>query len=571
MIGGKAGYGIMASGLIFSKACSRGGLHVFDTVEYPSLIRGGHNTFNVRVDEQEIHSHIESIDLLVALNKETVDKHKDKITENGAIIFDCNETKIKENEIQRDIKLYNVPLLEIAKETSGKKVMRNTVSLGATVAIIDYDFSILESVIKDVFRKKGSEVVNKNINAAKAGYDYAKKNYKNDFKIKLKKISDKKRMLLTGNEAICLGAIKAGCKFYSAYPMTPASPILHYMAAHEKKKNIVVKQTEDEIAAIHAAIGASFAGVRAMTATSGGGFSLMVEGLGLAAITETPLVVIEAQRPGPSTGLATRTEQADLKFVLNASQGEFPRIVIAPGDVEECFYLTANAFNLAEKFQVQVLILTDKHLGESHKTTERFSIDYKLDRGNLLTNEELKKTSDFKRFQVTKTGVSPRTIPGQKNGIFRAPSYEHDEYGWLSEEPSIRTKMVDKRGRKIDYILGKIPDPKIYGPKNAGITIIGWGSTKGAILEAMKYLKNDDINANFVHFNFINPFKTGSATRILKSAKKTIIVEQNKTLQLASIIKEKTGLDIDYNFKKYSGRQMFPSEVYSKIKEVLHA
>ena len=594
-IGGKAGYGIMVTGLIFSKACSRGGFHVFDTVEYPSLVRGGHNNYHVRVEDEEIHSNIELIDILVAFNNETIDKHKSNITVGGAIIFDSNETKFENNEIRGDIKLYDIPLLKIAKGITEEKIIMNTITLGATIAIIDYDLNILDGVITDVFRKKGAEVVNKNILAAKKGYDYVKKNYNHDFKTKLRQISNnkeknKKRMLITGNEAISLGAIKAGCKFYSAYPMTPASSILHYMAANEKNMNLVVKQTEDEIAAIHAAIGASFAGVRSMTATSGGGFSLMVEGLGLAAMTETPLVIVNAQRPGPSTGLATRTEQGDLKFVLNASQGEFPHIIITPGVVDECFYLTREAFNLAEKFQVQVIIMTDKHLAESHKTTEMFNVEYKINRGMLIEGKQLKKRPDgFKRFEFTDTGVSNRTIPGQKNGIFRVPSYEHDEFGWMSEDPEVRIKMVEKRNKKMVNILKEISWPNIYNIENGkiikkeikeinseidklktDITIISWGSTKGAVLEAMKFLKIDGVYADFLHFNYINPLKTELLLKILKSAKKTIIVEQNMTLQFASIIKEKTGLDIDHSFSKYNGRQMYPHEIYDKIKEVLN-
>lgn len=564
-IGGKAGYGIMVTGLIFSKVFSRSGYHVFDTVEYPSLIRGGHNFYEVRAEDEEVHSHKGTADILVALNKETVDLHKKCISENGAIIFDSNDTKIAQGETRKDILLYDVPLLEISKKICGKDMMRNTVALGASLAIIDYDFNVLADVLKDIFNDKGNEIVGQNIASAKAGYDHVKDKYKNPFKISMKKISDERKMLITGNEAIAIAAIRAGCKFYSAYPMTPASSILHYMAAHDKR--IVVKQTEDEIAAIHAAIGASFVGARSMTATSGGGFCLMTEGLGLAAMTETPLVLVLAQRAGPSTGLATRTEQADLKFALNASQGEFPRIVMAPGDVEECFCLTLKAFNLADKYQVPAIIMTDKHLSESHKAAERFDTSYIVERSIISGDKDVK--DDFKRFEGTKTGVSPRTLPGHK-GIFRAPSYEHDEHGWNVEGPEDRIIMADKRFRKLKFILNEVPSPKLYGKKNADITIVGWGGTKGAILEAMKLLKEDKVNANFIHFSFISPFKADAVTRMLKSAKKTIIIEQNRTLQLAGIIKENTGLSFGHSFSKSDGRQMLPSEIYSVVKKVLN-
>jgi 2-oxoglutarate ferredoxin oxidoreductase subunit alpha len=345
--------------------------------------------------------------------------------------------------------------------------------------------------------------------------------------------------------------------------MTPASPILHYMAAHEKSKSLVVKQTEDEIAAIHAAIGASFAGVRSMVATSGGGFCLMTEALGLAALTETPLVLVEAQRPGPSTGLATRTGQGDLRFVMHASQGEFPRIIITPGDVEESFYLTLQAFNLAEKYQVPAIILIDKHLAESNKTTEFFNQEHALKREVIDVEAE-----DYKRFKMTETGVSPRAIPGQK-AIFRTPSYEHDEYGWNNEDPENRTRIVDKRNRKEKYILDEIAEPKSYGDENSEITLIGWGSTKGAILEAMQLLEKEGIKTNFIHYNFILPFKSETTKNLLKKAKKTMIVEQNSTAQLAGLIKEKTGLDVDYKLLNYTGRQILPHQIIDKIKEVL--
>lgn len=567
MIGGKAGYGIMVTGMIFSKACARGGLNVFDSIEYPSIIRGGHNTYHVRVEEDEIYSHVELIDVLVALNKETVDRHKDKITKGGVIIYDSSETKIEDDETKQDIMLYDVPLVKIAK-ANGNKLMINTVALGATFALISYDFKILERTIKDVFNEKGEGLIKKNIKAAKDGYDHLLANYQNNFKTKLSKVG-KSKVLLTGNEAIAIGAIKAGCKLYAAYPMTPASSILHYIAAHEKEMNIVVKQTEDEIAAIHTIIGASFAGVRAMTATSGGGFCLMSEGLGLAAITETPIVIALCQRPGPSTGIATKTEQADLRFVMHASQGEFTRIIATPGDVDECFSLTASAFNLAEKYQIPVFIISDKHLSESHKTTKksRFEIDYKVDRGQISENND--EEGNFKRFKITKTGVSPRAFPGNEKTIFRTSSYERDEYGWNSENPENRKSLVDKRSRKESFISKEIPDPKIYGPKKADISIISWGSTKGAVIEAMKFLENENIKVNFMHFNFILPFKTNFARKFIESSKNTLIVEQNHDLQLAGILSQYTGLCPSHSLAKYDGRQVLPHEIYDRVKEVL--
>ncbi|MFQ6055430.1 MAG: 2-oxoacid:acceptor oxidoreductase subunit alpha [Methanosarcinales archaeon] len=571
-MGGEAGYGIMSAGLIFSKTCSRGGLYVVDTNEYPSLIRGGHNTHQVRVSNKEIYSLEKKVNLLVALNRETIDMHKEELTSGGGIIYDGEKINIETQELRKDdINLYSVPLDRLVKEAGGIEVMKNNVALGASVALLDYDFEILAGVIRDTFKRKGEKIIQKNIASAKSGYDYViDQNY--NFGYKLEKIGASvtpRRMVITGAEAISMGAIKAGCKFYAAYPMTPASPILHFMAANERRFNLVVKHSEDEISAIIMAIGAAFAGVRAMTATSGGGFSLMVEGLGLAAMTETPLVVVEGQRPGPSTGMPTWTEQGDLKFLLNASQGDFPRVLIAPGDVEECFYETINAFNIAEKYQMPVIILIDKYLSESHMTTEFFDVSgIKIDRGKLLSDEELEKLEKFNRYEITEDGISPRTIPSQKGGISKVNSDEHDEFGFSSDDPEIRIKMMDKRFRKLDGVKKEIKEPKLYGKEDAEITIIGWGSTKGPILEAMKLLENDGIETNFLHLVYINPFPTNKVSKIIEKAKKTFIVENNKTAQMAGLIRQHTGIEINNKILKYNGRPFFPNEIYDGIKGV---
>jgi len=571
-IGGEAGYGIMTTGLIFAKVCSRAGLHVFDYPEYPSLIRGGHNTYQVRAEVEEVFSHVRHVDLLVALNMETIDKHKEELSSGGGIIYDGDKIHLSKEDLGReDVKLYPVPLLRLAEESGGRRIMINSVALGASVALIDFDFEMLSSVIKDVYGGKAEETIEFNIKAAKLGYDYVKnRGMEKDFGCKLPKVSGKKRMLITGNEAVGMGAIKAGCKFYAAYPMTPASSILHFMAAQERKFSLVVKHTEDEIAAITMVIGAGFAGARAMTATSGGGFSLMSEALGLAAMTETPIVVVVSQRPGPSTGLPTHTEQGDLKFVLHASQGDFPRFVMAPGDVEECFYKTLEAFNLAERYQCPSILVLDKYLSESHKTSEKFDVNrVKIDRGLLLSDEELEKIGEFKRYEFTETGISPRTIPSQKRGVFTATGNEHYETGYLSEDKTVRTKMMDKRFRKFENAEKEMPEPKLFGPKDAEVTIIAWGSTKGPVKEAMKLLDRDGIKANFLQILYIAPFPTKIVSKIIETSKRTVIVENNKTAQLASLIREKTGKEIEHKILKYDGRQFFPTEIYQRVKGVL--
>lgn len=570
-IGGKAGEGIMATGIIFAQSCSRGGLHVFDISEYPSLIKGGHNTLQIRVEDREIFSQLKGVSVLIALNKESIFMHKDELSPGGGIIYDSAEI-IDRKEIRDDVRLYPVPFNNIIKEIGAQTIMKNNVALGASVALIDYDFDIVAGVIRDTFKRKGDKIITENTNAAKAGYEYIKKNFPNDFNYKLGKIGTRGRMLLTGNDAICIGAIKAGCKFYAAYPMTPASSILHFMAAQERRFNIVVKHTEDEIAAINMAIGAGFAGVRSMCGTSGGGFCLMTEGYGLAGMIEVPLVAILAMRPGPSTGMPTWSEQGDLKFALNASQGDFPRPVLIPGDIEECFYLTAEAFNIAEKYQTPVIVLTDKNLAESHKTTDKFDTSgITIDRGIYAAQEELTSSGEktfFKRYKFTGSGVSPRTLPGTKKGIYSATSDEHDEEGNISELSDNRVKMMQKRQRKIDTLAKELKQPELAGEREADVTIIAVGSTKGPIKEAIMMLEKDGISANFLQIRYLNPFPAEKVAQVIDSARKTVVVENNFTGQLADIIKEKTGKNVNKKILKYDGRPFYPEEIHDEIMEV---
>ncbi|MBI4895204.1 MAG: 2-oxoacid:acceptor oxidoreductase subunit alpha [Candidatus Aenigmarchaeota archaeon] len=569
-IAGVAGDGILSAGLhMFAKTALRSGLYVFSNAEYPSLIRGGHNHLDVRVNEKEVHSHSKFVDLLVALNQDSIDYHIHKISENGGIVYDLDQPKIDMEYVKKKhINLYYIPLLKLATECGGK-IMRNTVAIGASFGLLDFDVDILDSVIKDTFGKKGEVVVENNIKAARAGYDYAKEHF-STFGFKLEKRVRKNTVFLSGNEAITAGAIKAGCKFYSAYPMTPASSILSSMASQEKNYNIVVKHTEDEISAINMAIGASYAGVRSMTGTSGGGFALMVEGFGLASITETPLVVVEAQRPGPGTGMATHTGQADLRFIMHASTDEAPRIIIAPGDIDECFYETIHAFNLADKYQMAVVILTDKYLGESYMTTHEFNQSLvKIDRGKLLTDEQALKENDYRRYKVTADGVSSRTVPGQKNGQHVASSYEHDEYGFEREEEIIRMAMHDKRFRKLDQVKLELKEPELVGEKNADITIIGWGSTKGPVFEAIKLLKEKGLKANYLQIKYLIPFHTEKITKIMKEAKLTVCIEGNKLGQLAGVIKEQNGMDVNYKILKYDGRPFAPEDIAKIVESIL--
>jgi len=573
-LGGEAGFGIMSAGLIFAKACSRGGLNVFVINEYPSLIRGGHNVSHVWVMEREITSQYYPVDLLVALNEETVELHKNELNPGGGILYDGDKITLTAESLGRDdVNLYHVPLEKIATETGERTIMRNSVALGASIALADYDLDMLNGVIRDTFAHKGDKVVNPNLAAAKGGYDYIKENYPADsFRFKLSKIKGREpKPLISGSEAISLGAIQAGCKFYSAYPMTPASPILHFMAAHERRFGMIVKHTEDEIAAMNMAIGAAYAGVRAMTATSGGGFCLMSEALGLAGNTEVPVVVVVAQRPGPATGLATWTAQGDLRFAIHAAQGEFPRLVAAPGDMEECFYTTINAHNFAERYQVPVIILEDKYLAESSKSVEKFNVsNVKLDRGCLAREEDLEAEEvTFKRYEFTETGISTRAFPGQKGGIHNVGGEEHDVYGFMSEDAENRRKMVEKRMRKLELAAKELPKPKLYGDESSDLLVIGWGSTKCPMLEAMRVLEEDGLKVKFLHLIWILPFPTEEVRKFMDSSAKTVLVEGNFTSQLGSLIRENTGKVVDHKILKYDGRPFYPEDIVRGIKEVV--
>jgi 2-oxoglutarate ferredoxin oxidoreductase subunit alpha len=573
LIGGEAGAGITRSGFLFAKACLRGGLHVFGTNDYQSLIRGGHNFYIVRTDAEEIYSQADTIDLLLALNKETILLHKDELIPGGGIMYDAEAIVLSDEELGRDdLKLYSVPLIEIVKELEGELIMQNTVALGAAVALLDYDLKILNGVLRDTFKPKVAEL---NVKAAQKGYDYAQENYAGDFDYRLERTTPvgKQKIFLTGNEAVGLAAIRAGCKFYAAYPMTPATSLLHFLAPLDREYDLIVMQAESEIAAINMVAGASFAGVRAMTATSGGGFCLMSEGLGMIGMTETPVVITLAQRPGPSTGLPTYTGQGDLRFVIHASQGEFPRVVIAPGDVEECFYETLEAFNLAERFQVPVIIITDKYLVESHGATDPFEEKgIGIDRGLLLTDDKYMHEEEYLRHKFTEDGLSPRLMPGTVGAIVRTSANEHDEHGFTTDDPELTTKMADKRFKKLDALakyLEKYETTKLYGPHEADITILGWGSTKGPIREAMKLLCNEHLKVNYLQIIYLNPFPVASVQRILKSAKTTVVVENNKTSQLSSLINEHLLIDIDHKILKYDGRPFNPGELSQTIIDVI--
>ena len=571
-IAGANGDGVESSGTLLIKVAANDGLQVFGYRGYQSIIRGGHVWFQVRVGDgaERLYSHGDGVDVLVALNQDSVKNQKSHLNANAIVIYDPTKVSVQELDATK-FKLLPIPILDIAIKESGDPIMRNTVAMGAVIKLLGINMSVFEEVIRRMFGRKGENVVKNNVNVAAKGYSHDGVSTVYGLK------SDgKKRYTMDGNTALSIGAYAAGCKFYSAYPMTPASGILHWFAAHDNK-GVLFKQTEDEIAAINMAIGASYGGVRSMTGSSGGGFSLMVEALGFAGMIETPLVVVEVQRGGPSTGLPTKTEQADLLFVMHASQGEYPRIVVAPRDMNECFTIATQAFNLADKYQCPVLIISDMFLSEHTGTIDGFDIDsIKIDRGKVVMS--VPEGTRFKRYEYTQDGVSPRSVPGTKGTEFIAPTDEHDEYGDLISDAfagldgsiDTRIKMHDKRMRKMDMML-KNEDffvPHIENP-DAKQFLVTWGSTTMPAREAVLLLKEKGIDFGIISFSYLLPLDKEKTAAMLKG-KKLIDVECNYTAQLAQILMMNTGIDIKDRILKYDGEAITGKEIAEKAEALIN-
>ncbi|MFH1171485.1 MAG: 2-oxoacid:acceptor oxidoreductase subunit alpha [bacterium] len=568
-IGGEAGFGVMVIGQMFAKLCSRSGRWAFEYPEYPSLISGGHNSYQVAVGEKPLHAPLRDVHLLVALDQATIALHRQELVPGAGILFDPDEPGLHLDGLKEEgYRLYPVPIERLALE-AGSERTRNVVAFAACAGILNADQDLLELLIRDTFRGKGA-ALEQDLAAANLGYAYAEEKCSHDFPWILPRKKTARRINVTGNTAIALGAIQAGCKLYAAYPMTPSTSILSYLAKVSEQHGMVVRHAEDEIGVINSAIGAAYTGVRSMVGTSGGGFALMTEGVGLAAMLEVPIVIVEAQRPGPSTGLPTWTGQADLQFVLHSSQGEFPRILLAPGDAHECFYLTFQAFNLAERYQLPVFILTDKFLAESAATNDPFSTAHlRIQRGEVVLAPKEHANGMFPRYRDTPTGVSPRTLPGTEGGVHIANSDEHDLYGFSDESAENRIRMTEKRMRKLRTIAEEIPPPILYGPHQADLTLITWGSTKGPALDALALLQRDGRSVNLLHFSFLYPLPIKNVERLLHSTTATMVIEGNATGQFAQLLKEQVGLLPDTSLRKFDGRPFFPSDIVAAAEHFL--
>lgn len=583
-IGGEAGQGIQTIGNTLAQVFSRAGNHVFTHQDYESRIRGGHNFFQIRFSQSPISASRKKIDILIALDKESIQFHEKELSENGLILYDSASIQQKYEEEY----FLDVPIVSLAVEHGGNKIMANTVAVGAVLGMLGMKIDFLAGILNDTFKKKGEDIIKANVQSAIVGYDFARHECKRCV-FTAGSITESK-MLISGIEAIALGAIASGCTFYSAYPMTPSTGIMNYLASKEKEYGIVVEQAEDEISAINMALGASFAGARAMTGTSGGGFALMVEGLSLAGMTETPIVIALGQRPGPATGLPTRTEQGELLFTLHAGHGEFPRVIFAPGTPEQAFFLTNKAFQISEKYQIPVFILFDQYIADTQWTFDGFDLN-KIQITNYRSRDDVLKTqSEYKRHAYTDTGVSPFSIPGTFRHVVVTDSDEHNEDGHIIEDAETRLKMVEKRLlRKLPLIKQEIRSPILYGSQRPEILIVGWGSTYGVMKEAVDAL-SESRDIAMVHFSEVYPFpsikgnpfsmhvmqeekvikgETSDYFSLLNNAKQTICIEHNATGQFARLMKTESGHTFNALIKRYDGRPFLLEELIGEINAII--
>jgi 2-oxoglutarate ferredoxin oxidoreductase subunit alpha len=635
MIGGVQGSGVDTSANVFARAAAAGGLNVFGKREYYSNIKGEHSYFQVRVSKNLIRSHVDTVDMLATFEEETIFRHALEVRPEGAIIYDPDQDTKRLDQVptieapvrasltaelytaglsadvrgilelarRRGVHIYPVPYNELLKSVGAKfgetslstlQRMLNVMAVAASYALLSYNEDVVKDAVRKQFKSK-PKVADMNAEAVGTAYDYMEQKFGGSFAFKLSPIKPEEvRLYVRGNSVVAMAKELAGCRFQTYYPITPASDESEFLEAHSEmqldgstaqenpqfaevaamknKGSIAVVQSEDEIAAVTMAIGGGIAGVRSSTSTSGPGFSLMAEGLGYAGMNEVPVVVTLYSRGGPSTGLPTRHEQGDLRFAIHAGHGEFPRLVLASGDLEEAFYDTVRAFNYAEKYQTPVIHIVDKALANSDGTMPMYDVNrVKIDRGEYLKEITNAVNGEFKRYQYTQSGISPRPPVGTKGGVYWITGDEHDELGHITEDPTNRDHMMEKRMGKIDLAAGEIPISErvnFFGPEGADITVISWGSTKGAILDAMEWLKEDGINVNFLQVRLINPFPTEYMVDILSKAKKIVGVEMNYSGQLVGVTREKTCIPIEQLVVKYNGRPMSSEEIYDALKMI---
>ncbi|MFC1824506.1 2-oxoacid:acceptor oxidoreductase subunit alpha [Thermodesulfobacteriota bacterium] len=562
---GQAGQGMQSIGFIIGKIFTRHGYYVFTNQDVESRIRGGHSFVQVRVKDEPVHAVGENVDLMIVLDAEAVEQDLKDLAEDGVMIFDGSKSAFKSDRPNH----FSLPLEKLAVEAGKSKIMINSVALGCVFALLEFDLQPLLDRLDEEFNRKGEEVAENNKKCASAGYRYVQKYFKGSHPYKLPSNSpEKKKMLISGSEAMALGAICSGLKFYAGYPMSPSTPIMEFVASMSERFNLIVEPAEDEIAAINMAIGASFAGARAMTATSGGGFCLMVEALGLAGMTETPMVIVVAQRTGPSTGMPTRTEQSDLGFVIHSSHGEFPRAVFAPGHAEQAFYLMGKAFNVADFYQTPVVVLGDQHLNDSYFTVDDLDLgQIKINQGRVVSGDKNLSTKDYKRYALDESGISPRILPGLSDSLIYADSDEHTEEGHITESAEVRKQMMQKRMRKLEGMRKEMGPPELNPSGDSDIVLLGWGSTYGAIKEAVEQLNMEGLQSRMLHFSEVFPFHWGNISKKINTKAKIFAVENNFTGQFSDLFKSETGMPIHRRILKYDGRPFTPKEIVTQVKD----
>ena len=562
-IGGEAGQGIATPGDILARIIVRRGLNLSTYNAYQSIVRGGHIFLTMRISDAEVENHGDKLDLLLCLNQDTMDRHQRLMGPGSRIVY--NSDSVTPGSHDNGADLCGLPVGELTE--SRNRLVQNTVGMGAIASLMGIDFSVLEESLTLRFQRRGQEMVDENVRVARAGYDYSEEHFK-PFD-QSPPDGGKPLAVWSGNDALAMGAAAAGCKFYAAYPMSPASGVLHWMAANARNLGIMVRQVEDEIGVANMVVGAAQAGTRSMCATSGGGFALMTEAVGAAAMMEIPVVFINVMRAGPSTGVPTKTEQGDLWQVLGASQGDFERIIVAPSDSLDAFNTMPEVFNLTDKYQCPAIVISDLYISEG-----RFSVDPDLinmhpgiDRGALIT--EPSDTDGYLRYKDTESGISPRALSGLEGYVHLVATDEHDEDSTLiSDEftnPHKRRQMVEKRARKFDNILGDIQGPVLEGSPDADVTLIGWGSTKGIIDEAAGSLNASGVSTSCLHIKWMVPFHGDEIITILSKAKRTIIVENNFSGQFARYLRSETGFAADGHIRKYDGEPFMPHHIVDGV------
>lgn len=596
-IGGPQGSGVDSSANVFLRACAVAGLYCYGKREYHSTIKTGHSYFQVRVSESPIRSHVDPVHLLTTFEKTTPFVHAHEIVPGGAFIYDPAVTNLDDLPLAEGVITVPVPYDEILKKVAEMlglpeakvQIMKNSVAVGASMAMVKFDLKYLDNALRNLFSGKKAKLAEDNMKAAQLAYDHVNSlGVAEKFAYRLEARPDTPpQLIMTGTTAVALGKLKAGCKFQTYYPITPASDESVYLEGMQEQYGINVVQCEDEIASVCMAIGGALTGTRSSTSTSCPGFGLMAEGIGWAAINEVPVVIFDYQRGAPATGLPTRHEQGDLLFARFISHGDPPRLVLAPGGMSEYFEYTFHAFNYADQFQMPVIVVTDKCVANNTQTIPLFDeSSLKINRGKRVTDAELEKLGKntppdkgqgasvaFKRFSFSEDGVSPMSVLGQPYGLHWKTGDEHDEYGHISEDPENRIKMMDKRQQKLKTALAQIPKDQQYtlhGPKDAEITVLTWGSSTNSILDALPQLQSDGMSINVLQIRLMCPFPAEDVAQILNRAKIKIAMEMNNEGQLAMLTRMETGIDMDHKILKYTGRPISETETLAAMKDIVN-